>query len=451
MNKKIGLLIVMSLPVAACSSMPSMPSWMGGREDEKPKLQGERQVALAVDKQLVPDSDVKGSNPVLPNVIANTDWPQHSGIFTAKNGNIAGGKFANGDFGSKNSADAGGGYKFSNSLIPRPIVAGGKVFAMDAVGIISAHDAADIGKILWKSKIVADPDKQEVIGGGLAASDGILYATTGQGQVAAINIKDGSGLWQKNFSVPIRSSPRVSGDHLIVVTIDSQAYALSTKTGDILWNHRGINETSMVMNSVSPTIAGNDVLVPYASGELFAISMADGKELWADALLQNRYTQASSAFTGIGGDPTIDGEFVFATGSNGITVAINIPSGKRVWQRNVASLNTPWLAGDELFILTSDNILVDFVKYDGKIRWTTALASYENSENRQGAISWHGPVLVDGKLFIVGSNGKMVVVSAASGRILETKSIPNNIVTSPIVAEGRMYLVGQDATLYSFQ
>lgn len=446
MNKNIRnitLLLIMSTSLAACSHMPS---WMGGMSEAKPKLVGERKVALAVESQLKADDTLKNNPPVLPNAIANADWAQNNGVFTAATGNIAGGKFD-----IKSSIKAGAGNDFSHSLVPRPVVSGGIVFVMDSAGIISAHDAADISKVRWVSSAVADADEHEVIGGGLAVDAGILYATTGQGQVAAISVANGKPLWKKNFSVPLRGSPRVAGERVIVMTIDSQAYALSTKTGDILWDHRGINETAAVMNSVSPTIAGDDVLVPYSSGELFAISIADGKELWSDTLLQNKHTQASVVFTGIGGDPVVDGTVAFITSSDGITAAIDTARGQRVWHQQAGSLNTPWLAGDELFLLTADNVLVDLVKYNGKIRWTTALTSYEDPDSKQNPISWRGPLLVGGKLVVVSSNGKMLFISAASGKIVETKSIPDNILTAPVVAGGKLYLVGQDATLYSFQ
>lgn len=443
MNKRILLLLLLSTSLAACSHLPS---WMGGSSEPKVKLQGERRIALPVDSKLEVDAGLKNMPASLPNATANDSWAQSNGNFTAATGNLAGGKFT-----SKNSADAGKGNEFTHTLIPDPVVSGGTVFAMDSAGIISAHDAADISKVKWISKAVADSDENEVFGGGMAVDSGVLYAVTGQGPVAALNATDGKTIWQKNFTVPMRGAPRVSGEHVILMTIDSQTYGLSAKTGDILWQHRGIDEPAVVMNSVSPAISGDDVLVPYSSGELYALSLADGKELWSDVLLQNKHTEAGAMVTGIGGDPVLDGVVAFVVGSSGLTVAIDTSRSQRVWQRQAGSINTPWLAGDELFVLTTDNVLVDFEKYTGKIRWTTALDSYNDPKDKKDPISWRGPVLVNGKLLVIGSDGKMVLVSAASGKIVETRDIPDNILTYPVVAGGKLYLVGQDATLYSFQ
>lgn len=449
MNKRVycvALSLSFSIFLSGCSHMPSMPSWMGGMAEEKPKLAGERKVALPESNQIKTDEALRNTQPVLPEAVSNSSWQQHSGEFAADTGNIAGGKFEN-----KSSAKIGGGNDFSHSLLPRPVVSGGEVFAMDAAGIISAHDAADINNIRWKSEVVADEDEDEVIGGGLAVDGGVLYATTGQGNIAALSAADGKKLWQKNIGTPLRSSPRVADGKVIVVAIDSHTYALSAKTGDVLWDHRGIDEISSVMNSVSPTIKGQDVLLPYTSGELFALSLDNGKELWSDNLLQNKYNQITSVFTGIGGDPVIDGNVAFVTSSGGITVAVDTASGKRIWQQQIASINTPWLAGDELFILTTDNTLIDVVKYTGKIRWQAQLASYEDTDRKRDPISWRGPVLVGGNLVVVGSNGQMVFVSASDRKITETRSIPDGILTAPVVVGGKIYLVRQDATLYSFQ
>jgi outer membrane protein assembly factor BamB len=444
MNKHITLLLTV-FALFCTSACSSLPSWMGGMTTEKPKLEGERLVALPIESKLKPDASLANVPPTLPPVVPNAEWAQNASSFSAATGNLSGGLFE-----QKISASAGEGVKFLHTIAPHPVVAGGAVFAMDAAGNISAHDAGDISKIKWKSPAVADIDGHDVIGGGLAVAGSVLYATTGQGAIAALETATGKLLWRKDFGIPLRASPRANGNIVIVVTIDSQTYALSAKTGETIWEHRGINETAGVMNNVSPTIAGDGVLVPYSSGELFALSLENGKELWSETLLKNKSTEAYGVFSGIGGDPVVDGQAVFASSNNGVTAAINLAQGQRIWQQQVGSFNSPWLAGDELFVLSTDNILLDIMKYNGKIRWATKLTSYEDTDRKLNPISWRGPILVNGKLLAISSNGQAVLVNAVSGKISNTLSIPEKITTAPIVAGGRVYLLGNDATLYSF-
>ena len=450
MNTRFLALASCLVLLAACSSMPA---WLGGsgKKAEKDKLPGERVLALPEGLGFAPDEALKGTQPAIPTAVENTEWAQHAGMFPAGAGHLAARSSGKDALEIHHSADAGDGNHFSHMLVPQPVIAGGVVYSMDAKGYISARDAADLSNTRWESKGVIDDDKDETLGGGLAVSGNALYATSGRGIIAAFDIANGNAIWRKTLPAPLRSAPLVVGDFVIAVTIDSQTYALSTKTGEVAWEHRGINETAGLMNAVSPIALGDMVIAPYSSGELFALSAADGKERWSETLITQKHTQATSSFSGIGGDPVADGEVVFAASNNGLTAAIHAGRGQRLWQQAFASANTPWLAGDELFILTGDNVLVNIVKYTGKVRWSVQLDSYLDPDTRLKPITWRGPVLMGGNLVVIGSHGKLLLISPTDGTITATKPIPAHIFTAPVVAGGRLYLIDQDATLYSFE
>ncbi|MDX1974700.1 MAG: PQQ-binding-like beta-propeller repeat protein [Rickettsiales bacterium] len=430
------------LALGACSSLPS---WLGGEKaPDKPKTEGKREEVLPVLEQLQPDDELKDVALQLPPATENSDWPQHSAGLSAAQTNLAIKGFSEDD-----SATIGDGEEFSHLLIPRPVVAAGKVFAMDAAGYISAHDAARIDKVLWESKGLAEEDEPELFGGGLAYYDGKLYAVSGRGTVAAFDAGNGKQLWQKTIIVPFRSAPWVAGDKMFAVTIDNQIFAFSTANGDILWSQRGIGETAGLITSSSPLAEGNRLIVPYSSGDIYALTAEDGQEIWHESLATSAQSRSASVFSGVGGDPVIDGRVVIAVSSGGTLTVFNLETGQRVWSRPLSSLNNPWVTGDYLYVLTADNVLVCFVKFNGKIRWSTQLVSFENQKEKKNPIRWSGPVMVGGKLALVGSHGILQLLSATDGTLLEKHKIEEGIVTPPVVAGGRMYLVGPEANLYS--
>lgn len=434
------------LLITSCSYMPS---WMGGesQEEESKRAPGERQTVLPPAPAFTPDSAAAASVFSLPRTVDNLSWPQHTGLFTAATGNIT----FTGTLTQETSAEIGSGEAFDRPLIPRPVVEDGVVFAMDAVGIISAHDATNIDTIKWQSAGVSEDDEPNVLGGGLAVSDGKLFATSGRGLIAAFDAATGKELWKKSLRTPLKSAPAVAGGKLFVITGDSQLFALDIASGEALWAHRGIAETASLMNAVSPTVSGGDVIVPYASGEIHSLSAGDGNTLWSESLAAPGRTLASANFSGIGGDPVVDGDFVFAVSSGGKLGVFALATGQKIWEKPVSAINTPWISGDYLFVLTADNSVICFVKYTGAVRWAVKLPAYENEKKKEDPILWRGPVLLNGVLAIVGSHGEMKLLNAADGNVLDTKEIPEGIVTAPVVAGGRMFLVGQDATLYSLQ
>ncbi len=447
MESKLFVIAAGLATMVVLSSCEYVPTWMGGEEKEIARLPGERITVLPIKSDLTADADLASLAVALPPAYANADWPQHTGMLNASNGNLA----LAGALGDDRSASAGDGESFEHTMIPRPVVGGGMVFAMDAVGYVSAHDVADISSVRWKADGVMEEDEPQIFGGGLAYDQGKLYVSSGRGLVVALDAATGKELWRRATTIPFRSAPKVDGGRLYVLSIDSQLYALNTNNGEVLWSHRGINETARIQRSVSPVVAGGGVIVPYASGELYALSVADGQEIWQQSLSATARTQATSIFSGIGGDPVVDGDVVFAISSGGMLSVSGLFNGQKIWDRQVASVSTPWIAGDYLFVLSSENTLICFVKYSGRVRWVSQLPSFENEEDKKRSISWSAPIVAGGNLLLAGSRGEMRIISAADGKLVDTKSIPDEVFGSPVIAGGALYFVTKDARLHSLK
>lgn len=444
MKNKLWMTVCACGLLAACDSVPS---WMKGESAPKPKLEGERVIILPEEGMLAADSSLKDIAVALPPLFDNAGWPQATGWLTAGTSNLG----LAGSLDTLSSARAGEGDSFEHALVPQPVAAAGKIFAMDGEGNISAHDMNDVASIYWRSPGVSEKSGPDTLGGGLAYDDGKLYAASGRGVVTALDAGSGAALWRKELHVPFRSAPVIAEGKLFALTIDSQLFALDATTGEALWTHRGISETTGLMNPVSPVTASGAVIVPYGSGEIYALAINGGAPLWAESLAPTLRTSGSAIFTGIGGNPVVDDEVVFAVSAGGRLAVLALSNGQRLWEQPIASLNTPWIAGDYAFLLTADNRLACLVKYSGKVRWSVKLPSFENEEKKKDPIVWRGPVLVGGNLAVIGSNEELLLIDAGTGAVAATKEIPDNVLTAPIVAGGKLYMLDQGATLYSLQ
>lgn len=441
MNKQLLFIF----PLLLCTACESLPSWMGGAEKAVARLPGERLDVLQSNANLEADASLAQTAFNIPPAALNENWSQSTGLFTAQNANI---KLA-GDLTLRENVSIGDGHAFSHSLVPRPMVANGRVFAMDAKGYISAHDATHINQTLWVSAALSNDN--EVMGGGLALDGGKLYAVSGLGRIVALDANTGAEIWHRDLGIPLRSAPRVSEGKLYVISIDSQLFALDVANGTSVWSHRGIGETAGLMNNVSPAMIGDLVIAPYASGELYALKKETGDEVWRASLAQAKRTEATAVFSGIGGDPVIDDVAVFAVSSSGLFSAFNSLNGQSIWEKKVASINTPWLAGEYLFLMSEDNQLSAIAKYDGRVRWTLSLPRFKDDVHQLYPIVWRGPVMTDGKLLLINAEGEMKIIDATNGTELLTLSIAEGVSTVPVVASGKLFLVGNDATLYSYQ
>ena len=149
---------------------------------------------------------------------------------------------------------------------------------------------------------------------------------------------------------------RVFTDLQLDRTIDPTA--LSADDGSALWTHTGILETAGLLGAVSPAADRTVTVIPYSSGELFALRLENGRPVWNDTLSTVRRAGALSSMADIEGLPVIEGGQVLAIGHGGRMVAIEERTGARQWEQELGGVDSPWAAGDSVFVLTNDSQVV---------------------------------------------------------------------------------------------
>ena len=329
-------------------------------------------------------------------------------------------------------------------------MADGKVFTMDARSVVSAFSVSG-GQRLWEQDLEPEEEDDGFFGGGLAYDTGRLYVTTGFAQVAALDANSGEVVWRRSLPTPMRAAPTVSDGRVYVVTMNSQTYALSTEDGTQIWSHRGIQESAALVGAASPAVEGQLVITPYASGEVYALRADNGRVLWSDSLSAIRRTDPIADLAGIRGQPVMADGLTIVMSNAERTVAIATLQGQRAWDIEAGGVNTPWIAGNAVFLLTNDQSVVSLVARDGRIRWVTQLDRYEDPEDRDGPITWYGPLLAGGRLVAVSSHGEGVLLVPETGEVAGRFELSGEAALPPLVADGTLFVVTKSGTLLAYR
>ena len=142
---------------------------------------------------------------------------------------------------------------------------------------------------------------------------------------------------------------------------------------------------------------------------------------------------------------------VFAISHSGVMAAINLNTGERVWARDLAGIQTPWAAGDFVYVLTIDSRLLCLERRDGKVKWIHQLPRWQDEESKDDPIVWTGPVLISNRLVVVSSNGRAYSISPYTGELLGRTEIPDGAYIPPVVANGALYLLTNSAQLVALR
>lgn len=436
------------VPAAAClavlllsgcaDSLPSMPRLgdLNPFAEKEVPLSGKRVPIVATTDSIAGELAAADRPVALPAPQPNPSWSQPGGQPSNSLGHPALGASLRQAW----SADAGTGSSTGAKLTASPIVYEGRVYTLDAAAEVRAFSATG-GSMVWKTSLRPEGQSGKGgFGGGLAAENGRIYAATGYGTVVALDAQSGKQLWEKSLGVAVRASPTVAGSRVFVVAADGRAFCLSGVDGTELWVYRGLPERTTLIFNPSPAVAGDVVLFPFPSGEVVAVRVTDGSPLWTESLSRSR---AGSSFASMSdaGRPVVDGDVAFAVGHSGRMVATRVRTGERLWQLSVPSIQMPWSAGQNVFVVDTQGQLLAITRNDGKVVWTAKLP---------GANTWSGPTLAGGQLWLVSNKGQLVAVDAATGRVNTTLNVGNPAYIAPVVADGRLYVLTDNGRIVSY-
>lgn len=436
------LILALSASLGACDTFGDFDPF----SKKQQPLPGERISILSNERSLRADIAPGEAKVLLPAPTPNTSWPMAGGYANHAMHHVT----VNDTLSEVWSSDIGSGADDEARFVGTPIVADGMVFAMDTDSEVTAFQMTD-GKSLWTTDLEQDYDDEQHIGGGMAYERGRVFVATGFGIVFALNAKTGDIEWTKDLRIPLRAAPTVRGGRVFVITLDNNLYALDARDGKELWTHSGAQEVATLLGGASPAVDGDTVVVPYSSGELYALKVDDGRIVWQDRLISIRRTDAIAALAQIRGRPIIDRGLVIAIGHAGIFTAIDLRTGRRKWSRDIGGAESPWIAGDYIYAVTNEREIICVSRDSGQVLWVRGLPRFEDPEDQQGPITWAGPILVGDRLILAGSNGEALAVSPYDGRILGAEDMPDSVSVPPIVANGYVFFLADDADLLAYK
>ena len=232
-----------------------------------------------------------------------------------------------------------------------------------ALAVLSASS----GTPIWTDDPVPDgQDSQSAAA--IAIADGLAVGTFNRalGGLIAWDRSTGKRLWTvvDDFTVAINASPLISSDSIYIVSGADEVAALDL-AGQLRWRVKldpdGFDWGNATIGT--PALADGVLVVPTLYRDLVALDAATGAELWRVSgtpgpLRTTHYRGGNQA--GFAASPVITGGIVWAADTAGLVSAIDLQTGRVLWQKH---LGVPVTAG---LAVSGDWLVV--ASYDGSIR-----------------------------------------------------------------------------------
>ena len=178
-----------------------------------------------------------------------------------------------------------------------------------------------------------------------------VYIPLQSGQLIALNRETGVTEW----SIELMSSwPPMVSEGVLYAASARELFAVQAASGDPLWR---VDLDAELM--VAPALQGNVVVALLKPDQLRAVRLSDGSEAWRRAI------PAPSASASMGADAA---SVVVASGNR--VSRFTSSDGQLAWERELGgSLTTPFIAGDRVFVGSTDNYLYALDSSTGRLLW----------------------------------------------------------------------------------
>jgi outer membrane protein assembly factor BamB len=279
----------------------------------------------------------------------------------------------------------------------------------------------DGGQPLWEFKAKGRFDAPARVDGDL------VYAGSSDGRLYAVELGSGKLRWQYDAQEEVGTTPAVGGGLVLAMTLQDTLVAVDARTGAWKWHHRREGKESFtIRGAASVTVAGDVALGGYSDGTVAALDLASGTVRWEVRVA------SKSDFMDVDSTPRVQGGRVYVASYSGAVHALELATGKQIWEAKTPGPLRLALARGTLVAVTTTQ-LVAFSPTDGAVRWTLPLDGTPGGE----------PALMGGRAAVPNGKGLMWI-DVERGRLLRVFN-PGTGVTAAVAVSGRRVYVLSNA------
>lgn len=430
------------------ASILSLLALAGCSSSDEDRLPGER-IPIRQVERMAQEEGLIAARP-LPPLVDSASWTHAGGDAAHSGGRRAGPAGAPALAWSAAVGAAPG------ELLPAagPVVHDGRIFVRDGASGVRAFDVAS-GREIWTADLTLEgEDGDDGYGGGLAIDErGRLFAATGFGEIAALDPATGEIRWRMRGGAPYRGAPVASQGVVAAADGANLAIAYDADTGAELWRREGLSTRRGNLGRGAPAAAPGAVILPFGSGELAVLRLNSGLQIWSVnlAAAASAGGEGLAAFSDVTSGPALMGGLAVASTAAGPLKGLDGRRGTEIWSRRFGSLSPAWVAGDSAYVVTTEPRVLRLDGATGKTLWSRALDGWDDPEDREGPISWAGPVLAGDRVYVTSTDGRMLSFDGATGEPGPVAEIPGGSVTGPVAAGGRIFVLTDGGRLLAFR
>ena len=331
-----------------------------------------------------------------------------------------------------------------------PKVLADRIYAADGYGSVQAHDRFS-GKRLWRVRVGKTPggfrpfDRRDpsFVSGGVGAGGGMVLVATTAGEVVALSGSDGTEQWRSDVGSEVLAAPVPGAGLVFVQTIDGRLLALEEEDGTIRWSYAVQVPVLTLRGTATPVVADDVVFAGFSTGKVVALRTDNGEPIWEQRVMLPEGRSELDRIVDADTTPLFLGNRMYVGAFQGRVLGLRPSDGSPLWEKEISTFLDFAEGYGQVYVIDSGDVVTAVDERSADVSWTQdALARRKLS----------GPVAFSNYVVTGDLDGYLHVMAQSDGRFLARRKLDGKgIRTTPIVADGTLYVLGNSGSLHALE
>ena len=328
----------------------------------------------------------------------------------------------------------------------QPVVAYGKVFSASRDGEAFAFDEnsgeqvwhADLSDIDNKRGFFDDKEPALISGGAVVGINKVFFGSE-NGDVIALDAESGALSWQGKVKGEVIAAPALDSGKLVVNSASGVMKAFNASNGQEDWQIEQDVPPLTLRGISAPVIAGGGVIVGSADGSMSVYLLEQGRQGWTVDIGEAAGSTELERVIDVDSTPLIFGDNIYTVSSRGNLSAVELRSGRVLWQRQYSSYLELAISGNSLFLTDVKGHVYAIDRNNGLELWS------QLSLTNRGLT---GPAPIAGYVVVGDFEGYLHWLDQATGEIVARHHVDSSgIHATPTVENGILYSQARNGDL----
>jgi len=288
-----------------------------------------------------------------------------------------------------------------------PSVYDGKVYFISSEGYLASLNE-ESGKVEWSKST------NDTVSGGIDVNFKTITYGTLDGDVVALDYRDGKELWRSQASSEILTPPITDGNMLITQTGDGRIAGYDFKSGERQWFHQTTLPRLTLRGTSRPYINQGFIFAGFANGKVAMIYPDSGAIRFEIPVTINEGKSELERIIDIDGQSIITNNLLIAASYQGNITAINLREGRPAWQEDVSTIKDLTANGNRVMVVDERDTVKAFGTATGAILW---------EQNGLKLRKLTSPVSIKNFIAVGDMEGYVHLLDAKNGNFLGRKKI----------------------------